>query len=59
MIDYIKQPHTTTFTGPIKCGKTHLVLNLIEKEFNKHFDYATIICPTLRYNKTCHSKEWI
>ena len=41
MTDYIKE-------------KTHLVLNLIEKEYNKQF-----LCPTLRYNKTCHSKEWI
>ena len=41
MTDYIKE-------------KTHLVLNLIEKEYNKQF-----LCPTLPYNKTCHSKEWI
>ena len=42
----------------MKCGKTHLVLDLIEKEYSKHFDYI-IICPTLRYNKTYHCKEWI
>ena len=41
------------------CGKTHLVLELIEKEYNKHFDYIIIICPTLRDNKTYHAKEWI
>ena len=39
--------------------KTHLVLDLIEKEYGKHFDYIIIICPTLRYNKAYHSKEWI
>ena len=44
---------------PTKCGKTHLVLDLIEKEYNKHFDYIIIICPTLRYNKTYHSRDWI
>ena len=59
MTDYIKEPHTTIFTGPTKCGKTHLVLDLIEKEYNKHFDYIIIICPTLRYNKTYHSRDWI
>ena len=32
MIGYIKDPHTITFTGQKGCGKTHLVLDLIEKE---------------------------
>ena len=45
MAGYIKEPHTTIFTSPSKCGKTHLVLDLIEKEYNKHFDYILIICP--------------
>ena len=59
MTDYIKEPQTATFTGQTKYRKTHLVLNLIEKEYSKHFDYITIICPTLQYNKTYHSKERI
>ena len=59
MTDYIKKYHTTIFTGPTDCGKTHLVLNLIEKEYNKHFDYIIIICPTVRWNKTYHSRDWI
>ena len=59
MTDYIKEPHRTIFTGPTGCGKTHLVLDLIEKEYNKYFDYIIIICPTLRWNKTYHSKGWI
>ena len=46
------------FTGPTGCGKTHLVLNLIEKEYNKHFYFIIIICPTLWWNKTYHSKDW-
>ena len=42
------------------CGKTNLILELIEKEYNKHFDYIIIICPILRENnKTYHGKEWI
>ena len=32
---------------------------MIEKEDSKHFDYIIIICPTLRWNKTYHAKEWI
>ena len=36
-----------------------LVLELIEKEYKKHFDYIIIIYPTLRENDTYHAKEWI
>ena len=32
---------------------------MIEKEYNKHFDYIIIICPTLRWNKTYFAKNWI
>ena len=59
MIEYIKKPHTAIFIGQTGCGKIHLVLELIEKEYNKHFDYIIIICPTLRENETYHAKEWI
>ena len=60
MIDYIKEPHTSIFIGQTGCGKTHLVLELIEKEYKKHFDYIIIICPTLRENNSIyHAKEWI
>ena len=37
MTDYIKEPHTTIFRGPASCGKTHLALDLIEKEYKKNF----------------------
>ena len=59
MADYIKDPHATIFIGQTGCGKTHLILDLIEKEYDKMFDYIIIICPTLRWNKTYHSKDWI
>ena len=59
MIGYIEKPHTAIFTGQTGCGKTYLVLDLVENHYKKHFDYIIIICPTLRYNKTYHSKEWI
>ena len=44
---YIKKPHTSIFIGQTGYGKTHLVLELIEKEYNKDFDYIVIISPTL------------
>ena len=59
MIEYIEEPHTAIFTGKTNCGKTHLVLELIEKAYNKHFDCIIIICPTLQENSTYHAKEWI
>ena len=59
MTDYIKEPHTTIFTGPTGCGIAHFVLGLIEKEYNKHFDYIIIICPMLPWNRTYHAKDWI
>ena len=59
MTDYINVPHATIFTGPTCCGKTHLALDLIEIEYNKHFDYIIIICPTLRWKNTYHSRDWI
>ena len=55
MTGYIKEPHAAIFNGQTGYGKTPLVLELIEKEYNKHFDFIVIICPTLREN----SKEWI
>ena len=59
MTEYIKEPYTAIFTGQTKCRKTDLVLDLIENQYNKHFDYIIIICPTLRWNKTYHSKDWL
>ena len=59
MTGYVKKPQTSIFIGQTGCGKTHLVLGLIEKECNKHFDYIIIICPILQENDTYHSKEWI
>ena len=59
MTDYIIEVFTTIFTGQTGCEKTHLVLDLIEKEYKKHFDYNIIICPTLQVNKTYHARDWI
>ena len=60
MTGYIKKPHTSIFIVQTGCSKTDLVLELIEKEYNKYFYYVVIICPTLREdNKTYYAKEWI
>ena len=44
---------------PNRLWKTHLVLDLIEKEYKKHFDYIIIICPTPWVNKTYYTSHWI
>ena len=59
MTGYIKKNHKSIFIGQKGCGKTHLVIEFIEKEYNKHFDFIVIICPTLRENSTYHAKAWI
>ena len=58
MTGYVKKPHAVIFIGQTGCGKTHLVLELIEKEYNKHFDYI-IICTTLPENDTYHAKKGV
>ena len=32
---------------------------MIENQYNNHFCYNVIICPTLQENDTYHTKEWI
>ena len=59
MTSYIKEHLTSIFIGQTGCGKTHLVLELIGKEYNKYFDYIIIICPTLQESKTYHAKKRI
>ena len=47
------------FIGCTKCRKTHLVLDLMENEYNRYFEDIVIICPTIPDNKTNYTKEWI
>ena len=39
--------HTAIFTSPSGCGKSHFVLDLIEREYNNYFDYIIIIYHSL------------
>ena len=59
MINYVKDPHTAIFSGPTSCGKTQRVLDLIEIEYNQHFENVIILCPTLRWNKTYLERGYI
>ena len=55
----MKEPHTALFVAPTGVGKTHLALNLLEKEYKNYFDFIIIICPMLKHNKTCRSRKWV
>ena len=45
--------------APTGVGKTHLALDLLEKEYKNHFDFIIIICPTLKHNSTYRSQKWV
>lgn len=55
---YMKEPHTALFVGPTSCGKTKLVVELLQREYLYHYDFIVIICPTLRWNQTYRDQRW-
>ena len=56
---FMKEPHTALFVALTGVGKTHLALNLLEKEYKNHFDFIIIICPMLKHNSTYRSRKWV
>ena len=60
MCDFIiKEPHTAIFSGVMGCGKTKLVLDLLETYYLNHYEYIIILCSTLRHNRTYIDRVWI
>ena len=59
MIEYVKIPHTAIFSGPTSCGKTELILNLMENEYRNYYENIVILCSTLRWNRTYLDRSWI
>ena len=56
----MKEPHTALFVAPTGVGKTHLALDLLEKEYKNYFDFLIIItCSTLKHNETYRSRKWV
>ena len=39
MLNVMKKTHTTLFIGPTDCGKTQLLLELLENEYRHHFEF--------------------
>ena len=54
---FMKEPHTALFIAPTGVGKTHLALNLLESEYQNHFDFIAIICPTLKHIETYRNRK--
>jgi predicted AAA+ superfamily ATPase len=49
---YPEPPFNMLISGITGCGKTHFVLDLLQKEYAGKYDHIIIICPTFLYNKT-------
>ena len=58
-MNFVKKPHTAIFSGPTDCGKTKLILDLVENEYKNHFENIIILCPTMRWNKTYLERSWV
>ena len=58
-MEYVKDPHTTIFSGSTSCGKTRRVLDLVENEYRLHFENIVILCPTLNCNDTYQERSWV
>ena len=41
------------------CGKTHYLLEMLEKEYKNHFDHIFIVCPTVKDNKTYQQWKYL
>ena len=57
--EHIKDLRTAMLTGPTSFGKSHLVLDLIEKEYIRHFYCIIIFCPTFHWKKKNQTKDLI
>jgi nucleoside-triphosphatase THEP1 len=45
-------PFNMLLVGMIGSGKTQFLLDMIETEYNRVFDYIAIVCPTINWNTT-------
>ena len=52
----METPFNMIIVGITACGKTRYLLEMLEREYMKHFDYVILLCPTFEWNKTYH--EW-
>ncbi len=53
----VETPFNMMIVGMTGCGKTYYLLDMLVKDYFKHFDYIFLICPTYNWNETY--QEWI
>ena len=53
----LRTPFNMLIVGGTECGKTHYLLNFLEKDYKGYFDYISLICPTFTRNQTY--QNWI
>ena len=58
-IEFPKYPHSAVITGQTGSGKSVLVLDLLEKEYQGVFENIVILCPTVEWNKAYKPRSWI
>ncbi len=44
--------------GMTGCGKTYYLLNMLARDYMRHFDYIFFICPTYFWNHTYQNWEY-
>ena len=44
--------------APTGFGKTHLALDMLEREYINYFDFVVILFPTLKHNKMYRRQKW-
>lgn len=48
----METPFNLTIVGMTNCGKTYYLLEMLEKDFFRHFERMYLICSTYEWNKT-------
>ena len=48
----LETPFNMLVVGLTSSGKTHYLLDLLEKQYKNHFEHVYLICPTFPHNKT-------
>jgi predicted AAA+ superfamily ATPase len=55
---FIYEPFSMLVSGVTNCGKTHFVLDLLDKQYRNRFNFIIIFCPTYFFNVT-YERKWI
>ena len=55
----METPFNMIICGMTNCGKTFYLLNMLETQLRKHFDYIILIFPTFSWNETYQQWKYI